>query len=180
MAIAHIAVLSAALSVLLIFPCAATILLSGKPSDMRRLFTRAGRRELRAQALRSRAPRSRAESPFPRRVPARRRRPGSLRRLERGMRSWDQGRLTTLRLPAIEEIAFDLRRLDRQRRNLALHSEVLHAATMRSYDARLSLACRCLGITEFLDPLTGLDRDAERCRVEYELAAAGLIFRQNP
>nr|GID83936.1 hypothetical protein Ade03nite_28600 [Actinoplanes derwentensis] len=96
------------------------------------------------------------------------------------MRSWDQVRLAGLKPPAIEEIAFELRRLDRQRRNPAFHSEVLLAATMRSYDDRLSLACRCLGIQDFLEPLTGLDREAERFRVECELTAAGLLFRHDP
>ncbi|HWS38275.1 MAG TPA: hypothetical protein VN408_36745 [Actinoplanes sp.] len=161
MAIVHIAVLSAALCVLLILQCAA--FLRGKPSPSRpapRARHLAPRNQLRI----IRGPRGR----------------GSLRRLDRGMRSWDQVRLNALRLPPIEEIAHELRRLNRQRRNPAFHSEALLAATMRSYDARLSLACRCLGINESLAPLNGHDRDAERARVEHELAAAGLVFRHDP
>ncbi|WP_430781137.1 hypothetical protein [Actinoplanes sp. G11-F43] len=182
MAIAHIAVLSAALSALLIFPCAATILLSGKPSDLRRILTRDGRKELRARDLRERSG-SRHLARRRRRIDRGPRSRGdrtTIRRLDRGLRSWDQARLAALRPPAIEQIAFDLRRLDHQRRNPPFHSEVLLVATMRSYDARLRLACGCLGIEEFLEPLDGIERDIERARIELELAAAGLVFRHDP
>lgn len=158
MAIVHIAVLSGALCALLFLQCAAII--RGKPSPLRRA-PRSRHLALRNQRRIIRGPRGRS----------------SLRRLDRGMRSWDQVRLNALRMPPIEEIAHELRRLNRQRRNPAFRSAALHAATMRSYDARLRLACRCLGIDESLAPLNGHDRDAERARVECELAAAGLIFR---
>lgn len=183
MAIAHIAVLSAALSALLIFPCAATILLSGKPSDIGRILTRTGRAELRSRQLRERSTARHLARRSRRRVdrgPRGRDDRASLRRLDRGMRSWDQARLAALKPPSIEEIASELRRLDRQRRNPAFHSEVLLAATMRSYDARLRLACRCLAIKEYLEPLTGIERDIERARMEYELTVAGLVFRHEP
>jgi len=80
--------------------------------------------------------------------------------------------------PSIEQIAFDLRRLDRQRRcGPTLESERWQQAVIRAYDARLCLACRRLGLTEHLEPLEGMDRDIERVRVEGELQAAGLALR---
>ncbi|MBG0565184.1 hypothetical protein [Actinoplanes aureus] len=151
MAIAHIAVLSAALSALLILPCAAAALLSPETRHVRRLFTRRGRQELRA-----------------------------LRTLDRTLRVLDPGpRLAALDDPAIEQIAFDLQRLDHQRRSGPTRcSAVWLAAVLRAYDARLQLACRRLGVTEHLQPLDGLDREIERVRVEGQLEAAGLTLRR--
>lgn len=78
----------------------------------------------------------------------------------------------------IEQLAFDLRRLDRQLRDGPLRSsEVCMAALMRAYEARLRLACRCLGVPEHLQPLQGVDREIERLRLETQLEAAGLAFR---
>ncbi|MFD0518759.1 hypothetical protein [Paractinoplanes durhamensis] len=86
--------------------------------------------------------------------------------------------LAVLDMPSIEQIAFDLRRLDRQRRSgPTRESEKWLAAVQRSYDERLCLACRCLGLDEHLGPLEGMDRDLERLRVEHELQAAGLALR---
>lgn len=183
MAVVHIAVLSAALSALLILPCAATILLTGGTADLRRLLTRDGRDELRAQHRRERAgtrhlarrqhrradrgPRGRAD----------RADRAAYRRLDRSLRD-QAARLAVLRPPPIEQIAFDLRRLGRQRHTgPAVHSKVCLAAVMRAYDTRLQLACRCLGIAEFLDGLEGVEREFERVRVEGLLEAAGLMLR---
>lgn len=93
------------------------------------------------------------------------------------MRGWDlAARLAALRMPPIEQIAYDLRRLDLQRRS-GPHGEVYRAAVMTAYDTRLRLACRCLGIREFLHGLDGVELDFERVRVETLLEAAGLVVR---
>ncbi len=78
----------------------------------------------------------------------------------------------------IEWLARDLRRLDRQRRGgVTLESELWLAAVLRAYDDRLCLACECLGVAENLRPLDGMDREIERVRVEGALQAAGLELR---
>ncbi|MFC0526696.1 hypothetical protein [Phytohabitans kaempferiae] len=79
--------------------------------------------------------------------------------------------------PSIQQIAADLRRLDRHRLGIATHSKVWHAAVLLAYDDRLRLASRCLGVPEHLDELEGVDREIERVRVEGELEAAGLHLR---
>ncbi|GAA4437946.1 hypothetical protein [Phytohabitans houttuyneae] len=79
--------------------------------------------------------------------------------------------------PSIQQIAADLRRLDRQRLGIATHSKVWHAAVLLAYDDRLRLASRCLGVPEHLDQLDGVDLEIERVRVEGELEAAGLALR---
>lgn len=81
------------------------------------------------------------------------------------------------RRPTIEWIAADLRRLDRQRNGLARESAAWHAAVLRAYDNRLQLASRCLGVSEHLTQLDGIDREIERMRVEGQLQAAGLALR---
>ncbi|MFC4063760.1 hypothetical protein [Actinoplanes subglobosus] len=177
MAIAHIAVLSAALSALLILPCAATIMITGGAGDLRRLFTRRGRSELRDRNHRSSG--RRVVRRYRRRVDRgpRGRDDRAYRRLDRTMRTWDPvARLAALRMPSIEQIAYDLRRLDYRRRT-GPHGETYLAAVMTAYDARLRLACRCLGIREFLHGLEGVELDLERCRVETLLEEAGLALR---
>lgn len=106
----------------------------------------------------------------------------SLRRLDHALRTADPvPALVHLRPPPIEQLAFDLRRLDRQRRGgLTLQSERWLAAVMVAYDERLCMACRCLGVRENLRPLDGMDREIERVRVEGALEAAGLNLRQPP
>jgi hypothetical protein len=69
----------------------------------------------------------------------------------------------------LDQITDDLRRLHHQRGV----SQWLD----RAYDKKLCLACECLGLTEHLEPLEGLDREIERLRVEHVLAANGLDFR---
>ncbi|MFD1374640.1 hypothetical protein [Actinoplanes sichuanensis] len=182
MAIAHMAVLSAALSALLILPCAATIMITGGTGDLRRLFTRRGRSELRDEHHRERASGRRTVRRYRRRVDRgpRGRDDRAHRRLDRTMRGWDlASRLAALRMPPIEQIAYDLRRLDHQRRS-GPHGEAYRAAVMTAYDARLRLACRCLGIREFLHGLEGVELDFERVRVETLLEAAGLAVRHEP
>jgi hypothetical protein len=181
-AIAHMAVLSVALSALLILPCAATILITGGSADLRRLLTRHGRRERRAEHLLERSSTRRPIRRYRRRIidrGPRGRDDRAHRRLDRSLRGSEQAaRLAALRPPAIEQIAFDLRRLDHQRRTgPGMNSEVYLAAVMIAYDTRLCLACRCLGITEYLEKLEGVELDFERLRVEGLLEAAGLVLR---
>jgi hypothetical protein len=149
-ALAHIVVLSAALLTLLCLPCAVAVVVYADEPALRRVLTRDGRRELRA-----------------------------LRHLDRAFATYDPvPALALLDAPSIEQIAFDLRRLDRQRRTgPTRESERWMAAVLRAYDERLCLACRCLGLTEHLLPLEGMDRDIERVRVEGQLQAAGLALR---
>jgi hypothetical protein len=109
----------------------------------------------------------------------RRRHGRALRRLDRALKHAESvpgpARLDP---PSIEQIVLDLRRLDRQRRTgPTLESDLWLAAVLRAYDARLALACQCLGLDEHLEPLEGLDRELERVRVESELEAAGLALR---
>jgi hypothetical protein len=82
------------------------------------------------------------------------------------------------RLPAIEQIAAELRRLDRQRRGgPTRESEAWSAAVACAYDSWLRLACRRLDVDEHLAELCGTDRDIERVRVAGALEAAGLVLR---
>lgn len=80
------------------------------------------------------------------------------------------------RRPAIERIAADLRRLNRQRLGVARRSVMWRKAILSAYDDQLRMASRCLGVVEYLDELDGVDREIERCRVEGELQAAGLCL----
>jgi hypothetical protein len=47
-------------------------------------------------------------------------------------------------------------------------------AVLRAYDQWLQVACGCLGISQHLAGLDGVDRQIERLRMESELTAAGL------
>jgi hypothetical protein len=148
--LAHIVVLSAALLTLLCLPCAVAAVVCADELALPRAWTRRGRREVRA-----------------------------LHRLDRALKNIDPVPALAVRdAPPIEQIAYDLRRLDRQRRTgPTLESEKWLGAVLRAYDDRLCLACRCLGLTEHLQPLEGMDRDIERVRVEGQLQAAGLALR---
>jgi len=77
--------------------------------------------------------------------------------------------------PPIERVARDLRRLARQRLDIANRSPVWHTAVQRAYDDRLRTACRELGVEEHLTALTGVDQDIERVRVEGALQSAGMV-----
>jgi hypothetical protein len=82
------------------------------------------------------------------------------------------------RLPPVEQIAAELRRLNHQRyHGLSRESEKWSAAVATAYDAWLLAACRRLNITEHLTTLAGMDRDIERLRVEGQLETAGLVLR---
>jgi predicted nucleic acid-binding protein len=82
------------------------------------------------------------------------------------------------RLPPVEQIAAELRRLNQQRHHgLSRESEKWSAAVATAYDAWLLAACRRLNITEHLTTLAGMDRDLERLRVEGQLETAGLVLR---
>lgn len=76
--------------------------------------------------------------------------------------------------PPFEQVAADLRRLARQRAEVAPRSPVWFAAVHRAYDDRLRIACRELRIPEHLNELEGMDLEIERLRVEGLLQAAGL------
>lgn len=148
----HIVVLTATLLVLLCLPCVVAVLLCADAAPDRPTWTRGRRRETRALRRLDRS--LHHDTPLPAS------RPGA-----------DTG-------PTIEQIAADLRRLDRQRhRGPTTESVTWSAAALRAYDDRLRLASRCLGVAEHLELLTGIDREIERVRVEGELQAAGLALR---
>jgi hypothetical protein len=146
----HIVVLTATLLVLLCLPCIVAVVLCADETADRAAWVRRRRRETRA-----------------------------LRRLDRSLRP--DGPVPTPRAEAcltIEQLAADLRRLDRQRHSgVTTESAAWLAAVLRAYDERLRLASRCLGIAEHLALLNGMDREIERVRVEGELQAAGLALR---
>lgn len=150
MALAHVVVLSVALLTLLCLPCAVAVFICADELMLRRVWSRRGRADTRA-----------------------------LRRLDHALRNVEEfASLAVTDGPSIEQIAFDLRRLDRQRRcGPTLSSERWREAVVRAYDVRLCLACHRLGLTEHLQPLEGLDRDIERVRIEGQLQAAGLALR---
>jgi hypothetical protein len=81
--------------------------------------------------------------------------------------------------PPIQQVAADLRRLNRQRLSIAMRSRVWFQAVQHAYDDRLGVACRQLGIEQHLDELTGMDLDLERLRVEGLLEEAGLALRDD-
>jgi hypothetical protein len=104
----------------------------------------------------------------------------ALRRLDRKINQLPgMDRLTAdRRLPPVEQIAAELRRLDRHRRvGPSNGSAKWSAAVATAYDAWLLAACRRLDISEHLTTLVGIDRDIERVRVEGELETAGLVLR---
>ena len=149
MAITHVAVLGAALLALLSLPCAVAVLAGAEQLDSRRAWQRRSGRDARL-----------------------------LRRLDRHLSCADVVLPPKRAMPCIEQIAADLRRLDRQRRSgPTTCSELWLTDVVRAYDERLRLASRCLGVAEHLDGLEGVDRDLERVRVETELESAGLSLR---
>jgi hypothetical protein len=148
-AITHVAVLGAALLTLLCLPCAVAMLVAADQLAIRRAWIRRGRRDARL-----------------------------LRRLDRHLTLVDVVLPLPGPMPCIEQIAADLRRLDRQRRSeTTACSELWLTGVVRAYDERLQMASQCLGVPEHLDGLEGVDRDIERVRVETELESAGLSLR---
>ena len=81
--------------------------------------------------------------------------------------------------PPIQQVAADLRRLNRQRLSIAMRSRVWFQAVQHAYDDRLGVACGQLSIEQHLAELTGMDLDLERLRVEGLLEEAGLAFRDD-
>ncbi|MCX4474714.1 hypothetical protein OOK41_31130 [Micromonospora sp. NBC_01655] len=77
---------------------------------------------------------------------------------------------------SLQEIAAGLRRFAQHRVNPGGRAVVWHAAVVDAYDEHLRAACRCLGLTEHLGELEGVDRQIERVRVEGMLHAAGLTL----
>ncbi len=175
---AQLVVISAAWMTLLVLPCARALLrrpAARRPATPGHLPRR--RNSLRRVPSPGRQPRKgSAQADWTRRPgpPSR-----DLRRLDRELAGLDiTARMEALPAVPIEQLAYDLRRLDRQRRSGPLRSsEACMAALMRAYDARLLLACRCLGVPEHLQPLEGVDREIERLRLETRLEAAGLALR---
>jgi hypothetical protein len=148
MAIPHVVVLTGALFALLCLPCAVATVLRADQRAVRRAWARRHPREIR-----------------------------QLRQLERQVRALPRPPADGP-LPCIEQIAAELRRLDRQRRSgPTTESTLWLAAVLRAYDEWLRLACRSLGVVEYLQPLEGVDRDIERIRLEAELQANGLPLR---
>lgn len=147
----HIVVLAATLVALLCLPCIVAAIVCADELFDRSVWARGRRRETRALHRLDRSLDNDAPAPGPR--------PGVG--------------------PGIEQLAHDLRRLNRQRHGgIATGSQVWLAAVVRAYDDRLSLASRRLGVPEHLLPLQGMDRELERLRVEAELQAAGLSLEQ--
>lgn len=149
MAITHIAVLAVALLALLCLPCAVAVVVCADEVVARRFWHRRGRQETHALLC-----------------------------LERGFTTGE----LELCLPdpelSIDELAAELRRLNKQRRSAPTTESVTWlAAVHRAYDQRLALASRSLGLTEHLAHLDGMDREIERVRVEGLLHAAGLRLR---
>ncbi|WP_238019214.1 hypothetical protein KZZ52_57695 [Dactylosporangium sp. AC04546] len=100
-----------------------------------------------------------------------------LSRLGRGVQEFAAGERPAPSCPPIEQVAGDLRRLNRLRGGIALRSPVWFNAVQRAYDEGLRTACRQLGVEEHLDELHGVDLDLERLRLEGELQRAGLVLR---
>ena len=98
--------------------------------------------------------------------------------LDRGLRHRLLSRSPTAKIkpagPPFEELAADLRRLARQRIEVAQRSPIWCNAVHRAYDERLIMACRELEVPEQLHEFDGLDLELERLRVEQALEAAGL------
>jgi hypothetical protein len=164
-AIVHIVVLSAAFVLLLGAPCAFNAVV--RRADERPLGAVRPRRLDEPAIRRSWSERCRQDAQ-------------GLRDLDRAMCSADPiPALDALNRPrSIKELELDLRRLERQRRIGPTRESLRWLAKVeQAYDDGLCEACRCLGVTEHLQPLAGMDRALERFRVECQLAEAGLNLR---
>jgi hypothetical protein len=153
MVIPHVVVLMGALTALLCLPCAVAIVLRADQVALRRIRAR--------------------------------RDPAEIRQLQRVDRELSGPGPVESSVggppPGIEQITAELRRLDRQRRRgPTTESTLWLAAVLFAYDEWLRLACRSLGVVEHLQPLEGLDREAERLRLEMELQANGVPLRPPP
>jgi hypothetical protein len=150
MVIPHVVVLTGALTALLCLPCAVAVVLRADQLALRRIWARRDPQEIRQLQTVDRE----LSGPKPLELP------------------------TGGPPPCIEQIIAELWRLDRQRRGgPTTGSTVWLAAVLLAYDEWLRLACRSLGVVEHLQPLEGLDREAERMRLELELQANGVPLR---
>jgi hypothetical protein len=178
--ISHVAVLTGTLLALPALACVLIMMVGARRTDGD-LWPAGTDSPLRADERPHAWPRDRAERQI-RRTWSRRNRADwrALRRLDRTINqppSMDRLRVER-RLPPVEQIAAELRRLNHQRHHgLSTESEKWSAAVAAAYDAWLSAACRRLNITEHLTALAGIDRDIERLRVEMQLETAGLVLR---
>ncbi len=103
---------------------------------------------------------------------------GALERLDQELRG-DTPVALPAGVPPIEQIVGDLRRLNRQRRSgPTVQSQRWLAAVQSAYDQRLTLACQVIGVDGDLEKLDGVEREAERARLEAALAECGLRFDQ--
>ncbi|WP_433611224.1 hypothetical protein ACQP2P_43640 [Dactylosporangium sp. CA-139114] len=100
-----------------------------------------------------------------------------LNRVGRGAGDAARGRGEWAAGPPIEQVAGDLRRLNRLRESVAMRSRVWFVAVQEAYDEGLRVACAQLGVEEHLGELGGIDLEVERLRVEGELQRAGLVLR---
>jgi hypothetical protein len=99
---------------------------------------------------------------------------GALQRLDQELRG-DTPVALPAGVPPIEQIAGDLRRLNRQRRSGPTgQSQRWLAAVEYAYDQRLMLACQVIGVAGDLEKLDGVEREAERARLEETLTEYGL------
>jgi hypothetical protein len=157
-AISHAVVLTGALLTLLSVPCALAVIVNSDVAAVKRVWVRRSRNDRRALRMLDR------ELSGPR--------PGAARPPASSRSACEE------RQPAIEQIAVELRRLDRQRRcGPTAESEAWSAAVARAYDDWLRAACSRLNVDEHLSALEGVDRDIERLRIEGELETAGLVLR---
>jgi hypothetical protein len=181
--ISHVVVLTGTLLALLALPCVLIVVVSSRRADTgqcRFVSTDVPSRGD-AGGLPRPGPRDRAERQI-RRAWSRRNHADwrALRRLDRTINQPPAlDRLSVQRrLPPVEQIAAELRRLNHQRHHgLSTESEKWSAAVATAYDAWLLAACHRLNITEHLTTLSGIDRDIERLRVELQLETAGLVLR---
>jgi hypothetical protein len=100
-----------------------------------------------------------------------------LSRLDRGLDDFAEADRQRAHCPPIEQVAGDLRRLNRLRGGVATRSRVWFVAVQEAYDEGLRVACGQLGVEEHLGELGHMDLDLERLRVEGELQRAGLVLR---
>jgi hypothetical protein len=147
MAIPHVVVLTGALTALLSLPRAVAMVLRDDQTALRRVWRRRDPQEIR-----------------------------QLQTVDRELNGPKRAELPAAGPPpCIEQIAAELQRLARQRRSgPTTESTVWLAAVLLAYDEWLRLACRSLGVVEHLQCLEGLDREAERLRLETELQANGV------
>jgi hypothetical protein len=85
--------------------------------------------------------------------------------------------------PPLEKLAADLRRLYPGAHHPPPGTRVAkQLAVQRSYDERLVAAGTALDVTSALLalPLHGLEREAERMRLEHALTVAGLVWQPRP